>query len=37
LDAEYIEDLRTMLKEMGYPVKAVDQILKWYAPDNFDG
>jgi hypothetical protein len=37
LDAEYINDLRMMLREMGYPVKAVEQILKLYAPDNFDG
>jgi hypothetical protein len=37
LDAEYIEDLMRMLREIGYSVKAVEQILKWYAPDNFDG
>jgi hypothetical protein len=37
LDAEYIEDLRRMLREMGYSVRAVEEILKWYALDDFDG
>jgi hypothetical protein len=37
LDAECVEDLKRMLKEIGYSVKAVEEILKWYLPDNFDG
>jgi len=34
LDAESVEDLRRMLKEIGYSVKAVEEILKWYVPDS---
>jgi len=37
LETESVEDLKRMLKEIGYSVKAVEQILKWYLPDNFDG
>jgi len=37
LDAESVEDLRRMLREIGYSVRAVEEILKWYLPDNFDG
>jgi hypothetical protein len=37
LDAGSVEDLKRMLKEIGYSVKAVEEILKWYLPDNFDG
>jgi len=37
LDVESVEDLRRMLREIGYSVKAVEEILKWYLPDNFDG
>jgi hypothetical protein len=37
LDAECVEDLKRMLKEIGYSAKAVEEILKWYLPDNFDG
>jgi hypothetical protein len=37
LDAESVEDLKRMLEEIGYSAKAVEQILKWYLPDNLDG
>jgi len=37
LDAESVEGLKRMLKEIGYSVRAVEEILKWYLPDNFDG
>jgi hypothetical protein len=34
LNAESVEDLKRMLKEIGYSVKAVEEILKWYVPDS---
>jgi len=34
LDAEYVEDLKRMLKEIGYSVRAVEEILKWYTPND---
>jgi len=37
LDAESVEDLRRMLKEIGYSVRAVEEILKWYVPNGYDG
>jgi hypothetical protein len=30
LDVEYVEDLKRMLKEIGYSDGAVEEILKWY-------
>jgi predicted Ser/Thr protein kinase len=30
LDVESVEDLKRMLKEMGYSEKAAEEILKWY-------
>jgi len=30
LDVESVEDLKRMLKEMGYSDGAVEEILKWY-------
>jgi len=30
LDAESVEDLKRMLKEIGYSDGAVEEILKWY-------
>jgi len=36
LDAESIGDLRKMLIGVGYSVRAVEEILKWYMPDNSD-
>jgi len=36
LDAESAQDLRRMLREIGYSVGAVEEILKWYTPKNFD-
>jgi len=30
LDAESIEDLKRMLREIGYSGRAVEEILKWY-------
>jgi len=37
LSAESIEDLKRMLKEIGYSVKAVEEILKWYVSNGYDG
>jgi hypothetical protein len=37
VDAESVEDLRMTLMENGYSVEAVEEILKWYKPNNFDG
>jgi len=34
MNAESVEDLKRMLKEIGYSVKAVEEILKWYVPDS---
>jgi hypothetical protein len=34
LNGESVEDLKRMLKEIGYSVKAVEEILKWYVPDS---
>jgi hypothetical protein len=34
LDAEYDEDLKRMLKEIGYSVRAVEEILRWYTPND---
>jgi predicted Ser/Thr protein kinase len=30
LDVESVEDLKRMLKEIGYSDRAVEEILKWY-------
>jgi len=30
LDVESVEDLKRMLREMGYSDGAVEEILKWY-------
>ena len=37
MNAGYAEDLRRILREMGYSVKAVEEVLKWYVADDFDG
>jgi len=37
VDAESVEDLRRKLREKGYSVKAVEEILKWYKPNSSDG
>jgi len=34
LDVESLEDLKRMLREIGYSEKAVDEILKWYKSNN---
>jgi SOS response regulatory protein OraA/RecX len=34
LDVESLEDLKRMLKEIGYSSKAVEEILKWYKQGN---
>jgi len=34
LETESVEDLKRMLKEIGYSVKAVEEILKWYTPND---
>jgi len=34
LNGESVEDLKRMLKEIGYSVRAVEEILKWYVPDS---
>jgi len=34
LDAESVEDLKRLLREIGYSVRAVEEILKWYVPDS---
>jgi len=36
LDVESAEDLKTMLKEIGYSEKAIKEILKWYKRNNTD-
>jgi len=36
LNAEYVEDLKRALREIGYSVRAVEEILKWYVPDSSD-
>jgi len=30
LDVESVEDLKRMLREIGYSDRAVEEILKWY-------
>jgi predicted Ser/Thr protein kinase len=37
LDAESVEGLKRMLREIGYSERAVEEILKWYRQDSFDG
>lgn len=37
LGVESIEDLEKRLREIGYSVKAVREILKWYKENHFDG
>jgi len=32
LDAKSVEDLKRLLREIGYSVRAVEEILKWYVP-----
>jgi predicted Ser/Thr protein kinase len=34
LGVESVEDLKKMLLESGYSAKAVEEILKWYAPSD---
>jgi len=34
LNAESVEDLKRVLREIGYSVRAVEEILKWYTPSN---
>jgi hypothetical protein len=36
LETECVEDLKRMLKEIGYSVKAVEEILKWYRQNDSD-
>jgi len=33
LGTESVDDLKRVLREIGYSIKAVDEILKWYEPD----
>jgi len=37
LDVASVESLKRMLREMGYSVRAVEEILKLYEPSVFDG
>jgi hypothetical protein len=37
LDVASVESLKRMLREMGYSVRAVEEILRWYKPSDFDG
>jgi len=37
LGAESVEDLEKVLREIGYSVRAVEEILKWYRDNDFDG
>jgi len=37
VDDESVEDLRMKLMDNGYSVMAVEEILKWYKPNNSDG
>jgi len=34
LDAESVDDLKRMLKEMDYSDRVIKEILKWYKQDN---
>jgi predicted Ser/Thr protein kinase len=34
LGVESVEDLKRLLREIGYSEKAVDEILKWYKSNN---
>jgi len=34
LDADSAEDLKRVLREMGYSDRAVEEILKWYRKNN---
>jgi DNA-binding transcriptional MerR regulator len=34
LDVESVEDLKKLLKEIGYSVGAIEEILKWYKQDD---
>jgi len=34
LGVESVEDLKRMLREMGYSERAVEEILKWYRQNN---
>lgn len=36
LNAEYAKDLERTLREIGYSVKAVEEILKWYKENSCD-
>jgi len=36
LDAEYGGDLERTLREIGYSVRAVEEILKWYKENSSD-
>jgi hypothetical protein len=33
VDVETVDDLRTVLKEIGYSSKAIAEILKWYSSE----
>lgn len=37
LGVESVEDLEKRLREIGYSVKVVREILKWYKENHFDG
>jgi hypothetical protein len=34
LDAESVEDLKRLLRKMGYSERAMGEILKWYKQNN---
>jgi predicted Ser/Thr protein kinase len=34
LNVESVEDLKRMLREMGYSDRAVEEILRWYEQNN---
>lgn len=34
LDAESVDDLKRLLREIGYSVQAIEEILKWYDDRN---
>jgi len=36
LGVESLDDLKKLLKEIGYSDNAVGEILKWYKPNNSD-
>ena len=36
LDVRSVEDLERLLREIGYSVRAVEEILKWYEENSSD-